>query len=113
LRPRAVRVGCGGCGRRAGEYAEARAVAVLRLDGTRITAGRVGLGGVEAGPRRVAAAETILEGEVPGAAAFNAAAAAAAAAIEPLQDPQTDAQYRRELTQAMVYRALMRACPPS
>jgi CO/xanthine dehydrogenase FAD-binding subunit len=41
------------------------------------------------------------------------AAAAAAAAIEPLQDPQTDAQYRRELTYAMVYRALMRACPPS
>ena len=70
-------------------------------------------GGVEAVPRRIAAAETILEGEVPGAEAFNAAAAAAAAAIEPLQDPQTDAQYRRELTHAMVYRALMRACPPA
>jgi CO/xanthine dehydrogenase FAD-binding subunit len=41
---------------------------------------------------------------------FQAAAAAAAAAIEPLEDPQVDAQYRRELAHAMVYRALMRAC---
>jgi carbon-monoxide dehydrogenase medium subunit len=98
--------------RRAGDYAQAMALAVLHLDGTLITAARIGLGGVEAVPRRVAAAETLLEGEVPGAAAFNAAAAAAAAGIDPLQDPQTDAQYRRELTHAMVYRALMRACPP-
>ena len=42
---------------------------------------------------------------------FHAAAAAAAAAIDPLEDAQADAQYRRELTHAMVYRALTRACP--
>jgi carbon-monoxide dehydrogenase medium subunit len=63
-------------------------------------------------PRRIAAAEEILRGELPGPKLFRATAAAAAAAIEPLEDPQTDAQYRRELTEAMVYRALMRACPP-
>jgi aerobic carbon-monoxide dehydrogenase medium subunit len=98
--------------RRAGDYAQAMALAVLHLDGAVIAAPRIGLGGVEAAPRRIAAAEEILQGEAPAAEVFRAAAGAAAAAIEPLQDPQTDAQYRRELAEAMVYRALMRACPP-
>jgi len=51
----------------------------------------------------------VLSGEAPGEAVFHAAAAAAAAAIDPLEDPETDAQYRRELVAAMVYRALTRA----
>jgi hypothetical protein len=34
----------------------------------------------------------------------------AAAAVEPLQDPQVDALYRRELVAAMVCRALAEAC---
>ena len=88
------------------------ALAVLHLEDGVIAAPRIGIGGVEAAPRRVAVAEEILQGEVPSPEVFQAAAAAAAAAIEPLEDPQTDAQYRRELTHAMVYRALMRACPP-
>ena len=41
-------------------------------------------------------------GETPGEAVFRDAAAAAAAAIDPLEDPQTDARYRRELVAAMV-----------
>jgi carbon-monoxide dehydrogenase medium subunit len=89
------------------------ALAVLHQEGAVIAAARVGLGGVEAVPRRIAAAEALLQGEVAGSEVFKAAAAAAAAAVDPLEDPQTDAQYRRELTHAMVYRALMRACPPS
>ena len=99
--------------RRAGDYAQAMALSVLHLDGAVIAGARIGLGGVEAVPRRVAAAEAVLEGEAPGSEVFELAAAAAAAAVDPLQDPQTDAQYRRELTHAMVYRALMRAFPPS
>ncbi|TMK12605.1 MAG: xanthine dehydrogenase family protein subunit M, partial [Alphaproteobacteria bacterium] len=79
LLPDDTRFGFAEFSRRAGDYAQAMALAVLHLDGTLITAPRVGLGGVEAVPRRVAEAETILEGEVPGAEAFNAAAAAAAA----------------------------------
>ena len=98
--------------RRAGDYAQAMALAVLDLDGAAIAAPRIGLGGVESVPRRIAAAEQILQGELPSPKLFRAAAAAAAAAIEPLEDPQTDAQYRRELADTMVYRALMRACPP-
>ncbi|HEX2216712.1 MAG TPA: FAD binding domain-containing protein [Xanthobacteraceae bacterium] len=98
--------------RRAGDYALAMALVLLHLEDGVITAPRIALGGVEIVPRRVAAAEARLQGEVPGPMVYHAAAAAAAAAIEPLEDPQTDAQYRRELTHAMVYRALTRACGP-
>jgi len=98
--------------RRAGDYALAMALAVLRLEDGVIAAPRIGLGGVEVASRRIAAAEAVLQGEPPGSKVFEAAAAAAAAAVEPLEDPQTDAQYRRELTRAMVYRALSDACPP-
>jgi carbon-monoxide dehydrogenase medium subunit len=110
--PDDIRFGFAEFSRRAGDYALAMALAIVHLDGPVIGGARIGLGGAEAVPRRVAAAETILQGEVPGSEVFLAAAVAAALAIEPLEDPQIDAQYRRELTQAMVYRALTRACPP-
>jgi carbon-monoxide dehydrogenase medium subunit len=113
LLPDDTRFGFAEFSRRAGDYAQAMALTVLHLDGAAIAAPRIGLGGVESVPRRIAAAEQILRGEVPTAEVFRAAAAAAAAAIDPLEDPQTDAQYRRELAEAMVYRALMRACPLS
>jgi carbon-monoxide dehydrogenase medium subunit len=113
LLPDGTRFGFAEFSRRAGDYAQAMALAVLHHEGAVIAAARVGLGGVEAVPRRIAAAEALLQGEVAGSEVFKAAAAAAAAAVDPLEDPQTDAQYRRELTHAMVYRALMRTCPPS
>jgi aerobic carbon-monoxide dehydrogenase medium subunit len=111
--PDGTRFGFAEFSRRAGDYAQAMALSVLHVEGQVIAAARIGLGGVEAVPRRVAAAEAVVEGELPGPELFLTAAKAAAADIEPLQDPQTDAQYRRELTHAMVYRALTRACPPS
>jgi carbon-monoxide dehydrogenase medium subunit len=111
LLPDDTRFGFAEFSRRAGDYAQAMALAVLRLEGAVITAPRIGLGGVEAAPRRIAAAEQILDGEMPDPEVFRAAAAAAAAAIDPLEDQQTGAQYRRELADAMVYRSLMRACP--
>ena len=108
--PDGTRFGFAEFSRRAGDYALAMALAVLRLECGIIAAPRLGLGGAEAAPRRIAAAEAVLRGEAPGEAVFRAAAAAAAASIDPLVDPQTDAQYRRELVAAMVYRALTRAC---
>jgi len=108
--PAGTRFGFAEFSRRAGDYALAMALSVLRLEGGIITAPRIGLGGAEAAPRRIGAAEAALEGQAPDENVFRAAAAAAAAAIEPLEDPQTDAQYRRELVGAMVYRALTRAC---
>ena len=108
--PDDTRFGFAEFSRRAGDYALAMALAVLRIDGGVIAAPRIGLGGAEAAPRRIAAAEGLLRGEAPGEAVFRAAAEAAAAAIDPLEDPETDAQYRRELVEAMVFRALTQAC---
>jgi len=110
--PADTRFGFAEFSRRAGDYAMAMALAVLRLEGGVIAAPRIGLGGAEAAPRRIAAAEAVLRGEAPAEAVFRAASEAAAAAIDPLEDPETDAQYRRELVGAMVYRALERAFAP-
>jgi carbon-monoxide dehydrogenase medium subunit len=96
--------------RRAGDYALAMALVVLRIDGGIIAAPRIGVGGAEAVPRRMEAAEAALSGRPPGESVFREAAAAAAAAIDPIEDAQTNAQYRRELVGAMVYRAVSQAC---
>ena len=108
--PEGTRFGFAEFSRRSGDYALAMALAVLRLDEGVIAAPCIGLGGAEAAPRRIAAAEAVLRGAAPGEEVFRAAAEAAASAIDPLEDPQTDAQYRRELVGAMVYRALAEAC---
>jgi aerobic carbon-monoxide dehydrogenase medium subunit len=110
--PAGTRFGFEEFSRRAGDYALAMALVVLRIEGGIIATPRIGLGGVEAMPRRIEAAEAALSGRRPGGAVFREAAAAAAAAIDPIEDAQTDAQYRRELVGAMVYRALGQACPP-
>ena len=65
--------------RRAGDFALAMAL-VVRGEETRI-----GLGGVEAFPRRLATAE---------------------AAVEPLRDPRYSVEYRRDLARSVVRRAL-------
>src|SRR5262249_13128503 len=106
LLPAAARFGFAEFSRGAGDFALAMALAVLRIEDGVIAAPRVGLGGAEAAPLRIAAAEAILAGEAPSDALFRAAGEAAAAAIDPLEDPQTDARYRRELVAAMVHRAL-------
>lgn len=88
------------------------ALAVFRLDSGLIVEPRIGIGAVEAAPRRIAAAETVLQGAAPGIEVFQAAATAVAEAVDPLADPQTNTQYRRELVEAMVYRALTQAFTP-
>jgi carbon-monoxide dehydrogenase medium subunit len=95
--------------RRAGDFALAASLAVYRLDGGKMTDVRVGLGGVEDRPRRIAEAEQALQGQPPGDAVFRAAAEAAARAVDPLEDNQTSAEYRRDLTRAVVRRALEQA----
>jgi carbon-monoxide dehydrogenase medium subunit len=95
--------------RRAGDFALAMALVTYRLKGGVIAEPRVGIGGAEGHPRRIAEAEAALAGCKPGKAAFEAAAEAAAAAIEPLVDLSTSADYRRDLVRAMTRRALERA----
>jgi len=94
--------------RRAGDFALGMALVAYDVANGVIAAPRVGVGGAEAHPRRIAQAEAQLAGKSPGVA-FAAAGAAAAAAIDPLTDAQTDAVYRRELVAVVTRRALERA----
>jgi len=95
--------------RRAGDFAMAAALVTYRLQGGKIAEARIGVGGAEPSPRRIAEAESALNAKTPGDAAFRAAAEAAAKAIEPLEDHQTNADYRRDLVRAVVRRALEHA----
>jgi aerobic carbon-monoxide dehydrogenase medium subunit len=92
--------------RRAGDFAMAASLVVYRLQGGKIIDARVGLGGAEASPRRIADAEAALNGKAPSDSVFRAAAETAARAIDPLEDHQTNADYRRDLVRAVVRRAL-------
>ena len=95
--------------RRAGDYAIAMALATYRLRDGVIVEPRLGLGGAEERPRRMAQAEAVLAGQKPGAEVFRAAGEAAAAAIDPLEDVHADAEFRRDLVRAVTRRALERA----
>jgi len=92
--------------RRAGDYAIAMALTTYRLRNGIMTEPRVGVGGVESAPRRIARAEAALEGKRPGADAFRAAADAVAGSVAPVNDVQYPARYRRDVARAMTRRAL-------
>jgi carbon-monoxide dehydrogenase medium subunit len=95
--------------RRAGDFAIAMALVTFRLAGGRMTEPRVGIGGAEPKPRRLAEAEHKLAEEEPGPKIFAAAAEAAAAAVEAMEDSNYSADYRRDLVRTVTYRALERA----
>ena len=92
--------------RRAGDFAMAASLATYRLQDGNIRDARIGVGGAESFPRRIPEAEAVLNGSGATDAAFRAAADAAAKAIDPLEDHQTNADYRRDLVRAIVRRAL-------
>jgi carbon-monoxide dehydrogenase medium subunit len=95
--------------RRAGDFALGMALVTFQLKDGAIVEPRVGIGGAEPFARRIPAAEAALTGQPPTAKAFAAAADAATAAIDPLEDHNTSADYRRDLVHAMTRRALDRA----
>jgi len=97
--------------RRAGDFALASALVSYRLQGGKIIDARVGVGGAEPCPRRIAQAEAALNGQAPGDAAFRRAAEAAVTAVDPLEDHQTNADYRRDLVRAVMRRALENSAP--
>jgi carbon-monoxide dehydrogenase medium subunit len=106
LLPADARFGFEEVARRAGDFAQAMALAVLRLDARgRIADARIGIGGVEPVPRRLRAIEALIEGQAPSLALCAQAGTAAAAEAEPMED----APYRRALVRAVVERALARA----
>jgi aerobic carbon-monoxide dehydrogenase medium subunit len=92
--------------RRAGDFAMAASLTTYRLQDGKIRDARIGVGGAESFPRRIPEAEAALNGNSTTDAAFRAAADAAARAIDPLEDHQTNADYRRDLVRAVVRRAL-------
>ncbi len=92
--------------RRAGDFAMASSLVAYRVVDSKIAEARVGVGGAEPSPRRIAEAEAALNGQPPGDAAFRAAALAASDAVDPLEDHQTNAEYRRDLVRVVVRRAL-------
>lgn len=98
--------------RRAGDFAQAVALAVVDAQGETVHQVRLGLGGVESTPRRLHKAEAVLEGQVPTLALIDQAARIAAEDVEPLETTDAGLQYRRHLTQTVVRRALARACAP-
>jgi carbon-monoxide dehydrogenase medium subunit len=95
--------------RRAGDYALAMALVTFRLVDGVIADPRIGIGGAEAQPRRIAAAEAVLAGRKPDDESFRAAAEAAADAVEPMEDIHADAEFRLDLVRAVTRRALERA----
>jgi aerobic carbon-monoxide dehydrogenase medium subunit len=95
--------------RRAGDYALAMALVTYRLEDGVIVEPRVGIGGAETQPRRMAEAEQALAGSAPNDAVFRAAADAAAEQIDPMEDMQANADYRRDLVRTVTRRALERA----
>ena len=95
--------------RRAGDFAIAMTLVTFRLKEGVMIDPRVGVGGVEGRPRRVAAAEAVLEGQQPAGAVFRRAAEMAADSMEPLNDARYPAGYRRDLVRALTRRALERA----
>jgi carbon-monoxide dehydrogenase medium subunit len=95
--------------RRAGDYALAMCAAFLRFEDGRIVEARIGVGGATDRPLRIAAAEAVLTGTDGGPSIVREAGKIAAETIEPLEDIQASAGYRRDLVRAMVGRALDQA----
>lgn len=109
LLPPGARFGFEEFSRRAGDYALAMALAVYRVEGGVIEDPRIGVGGAEGRPRRIPEAEALLAGREAGDGIFAEAADAAAACVDPLEDTQATADYRRDLVRAVTRRALERA----
>jgi aerobic carbon-monoxide dehydrogenase medium subunit len=95
--------------RRAGDFAIAMALVTFQVKNSAISEPRIAIGGAEATPRRIAQAESVLNGRAPDGKIFSAAADVAAKAADPLEDENTSVDYRRGLVRTVVLRALERA----
>lgn len=96
--------------RKVGDYATAAAAAQVTLASSGAVE-RVGLALTNVGPTpiRAAAAEKLLTGKKPDAAALAEAAKAAAQACSPTEDRRGKPDYKREMARVLSHRALKRA----
>jgi carbon-monoxide dehydrogenase medium subunit len=95
--------------RRAGDFAIAMTLATFQLNDGVIANPRVGNGGVEAAPRRIADAEACLVARGPSKEVFREAAESAAEAVSPIEDSAEAIAYKRDLVRAVTFRALAQA----
>lgn len=95
--------------RRHGDYAIVAVAATVALDGDRVARVRLGLSGVSAVPLRCDDIVRPFAGRVANAAWASEVAFAVQAAVSPEDDQRISAVYRKELTQTLVERALVRA----
>jgi len=95
--------------RRSCDFAIAMALAIYRLDGAKIIEPRIAIGGAEPQARRIAQAEQALAGRLPDAGTFAKAADIAAGSVDPMEDAQNTAEYRRDIVRAVTRRALDQA----
>jgi carbon-monoxide dehydrogenase medium subunit len=96
--------------RRAGDFAQAMALAVVQQDGDVVRNVRIGLGAVETTARRMTEAESLLEGQRVTASLIEEAARCASIAAIPSDTSAEGQVYRRRLINTVVGRALTKAC---
>lgn len=94
--------------RRHGDYAIVAAAVTLRIASGKVDALRVGVAGTSPVPRRLPAVEDAFRGQAPSAQWVDAVARSVAAAVDPEDDAQVPARYRRQLAQELTVRALNR-----
>jgi carbon-monoxide dehydrogenase medium subunit len=104
--PESTRSGFVEFSRRKGDFAIAMALVTYRLDEGKISDPRVAVGGAESHARRMSEVEDVLRGKAPGTDVFAVAAETAAAAVDPMEDINNTAAYRRGLVRALTQRAL-------
>ena len=92
--------------RRKGDFAIAMALVTYRIERGVMAEPRVAIGGAEPYARRLQDVENLLRGQMPSETVFSAAAEAAASAIDPMEDINNTAAYRRGLVRTLVKRAL-------
>lgn len=95
--------------RRHGDFAIAACALTAVLDGDRFTSLRIGLGGVADAPLVLNELAADFVGAPANAPTLAAIADAVAGAIDPYDQPDISAAYRRDLVRALTARALQRA----
>jgi aerobic carbon-monoxide dehydrogenase medium subunit len=96
--------------RRAGDFAIAMTAVAVQVANGKVSAARIGIGGVEDKPSRCPAAEQALIGHAAGdTLAWAKAADIVSRSVRPMEDLHADAPYRRDLVRATTRRALEQA----
>jgi aerobic carbon-monoxide dehydrogenase medium subunit len=91
---------------RKGDFAIVAAAATLQVAAANVQAVSIAVAGAGSHAIRLPAAEKALVGRKADDTAFREAAVACAAAVNPTSDIHGSAEYRRDLTKTLVYRAL-------